>query len=589
MTSPIVPRAAFRYGAGNERVRVVALGDSLLTGYGIGRPEDVWLNRALERVATEMGITIELAVHARSGSRLKDVERDWRFALPESPDVIVLTVGSNDYLPVQPYHLHPFIENVHRRYRRRLRRVVSDLRATGADVIVTGVGRGWQSSRLHPRLTKPNLYFVALGMAPANWFVNRSIERATQRPAIEAVTFVDVRGGEPESLDERLSRHRDVWFAPDGFHPNEAGHELWAQQAVPAIRDVLEHRLGHAGVFGQDRSEGPNGADQYRSVVVPTGRHPLRPWRRPWRTRVRDTELVVDRPFGYEATRYRLVEPWRNGDPAPPRPVVVVIPDSPNVLEHHRPVFRALEDQFRVVGLEMPGAGHVRAPGFNYRLRSGGEWILAVLGELQVRDAILTASCVNGLWSIAAATLDRERNAHQRRIGGLVLCQTPSLAELQEWGRETIPSFLRLPLVGDAALRMFRSRFAHEWYEQSALAGHRPLLLRLAQEGFLDGAVWKLGALSRGIFRSSASEADPGQLDLPVAYLWGSSDRTHESAGTDVDALLRQWTKRNACVNRLDDADHFPDLSRTDRFVDAVRWVQDARTAPPNADRGGCG
>jgi lysophospholipase L1-like esterase len=580
MTSPIVPRAAFRYGTGKERVRVVALGDSLLTGYGIDRPEDIWLNRALERVATETGVTIELAVHARSGSRLKDVERAWRFALAEAPDIIVLTVGSNDNLPVQPFHLHPFLERVHRRYRRRLRRVVSDLRATGANVIVTGVGRGWRSSRLHPRWTKPNLFLVAL-MAPANWFVNRSIERATRRPAIEAVTFVDIRRGDPESLDDRLAHHRDHWFTPDGFHPNEAGHELWAQEAARVMRDVLDHRRRDPDVLRQDRSEGPDGADQYRTLIVPTDHRPLQRWRRRWRTRVRDTELVVDRPFGYETARCRAVG---SPDVRDPRPVVVVIPDSPNVLEHHRPVFRALEDQFRVVGLEMPGAGHVRAPGFDYRLRSGGEWILAVLDELQVRDAILTASCINGLWSIAAATLDGERNANQRRIGGLVLCQTPTLAALQEWGRETIPGFLRLPVVGDVVLRMFRSGFAETWYEQSARADHRPLLLRLAEEGFVDGAVWKLGALSQGIFRSSASEADPDRLDdVPVAYLWGSCDQTHVSTGTDVDALLRQWRTRSEHVHGLDDADHFPDLSQTDRFVDAVRWVQGARTAPTSA------
>lgn len=585
MTAPIVPRAAFRYGDGQEPIRMVALGDSLLTGYGLDRPEDVWLNRALERVAEEVGVTIELAVHARSGSGLKDVEQDWRLALAEAPHIVVLTVGSNDYVPVRPYLTDPFLERVHRRYRRRIRRLLSDLRSTGAHVIVTGVGRGWRSAKLQPRWTKPHLVLLALGMAPINWFVDRSIKRATQHPAIEDVTFVDVRRGDPESLDHRLARHRDHWFTADGFHPNEAGHELWAQEAARVVRDVLDRRHGRPEVLGEDRSEGPSGAEQYRTLVVPTEHRPWQPWRRWWRTRIRDTELVVDRPPGYRSPGYGHEEHGESRDPAPPRPVVVVMPDSPNVLEHHRPVFRALEDRFRVVGLEMPGAGQARAPGFDYRLQSGGEWILAVLDELQVRDAIVTASCVNGWWAIAAATLDRDRNPDARRIGGLVLCQTPTFTELQAWGRRTIPWILRLPVVGDAVLRALRSTFARGWYERSARADHRPLLLRLAEEGFVDGAVWKLGALSQGIFRSSASEADPGELDVPVAYLWGAVDRSHVSAGTDVDALLQQWRARSDHVYHLADADHFPDLSRTDQFVDVVRELQAARTSsmPPTS------
>ena len=82
------------------RLRLVALGDSTLTGPGLAGPEDVWLYQALTGLEPRPPIdVISLAVGgARVAGALDLVPQ----ALELEPDAVVVAVGSNDAIHGTP-------------------------------------------------------------------------------------------------------------------------------------------------------------------------------------------------------------------------------------------------------------------------------------------------------------------------------------------------------------------------------------------------------------------------------------------------------------------------------------------------------
>src|SRR6187401_2578236 len=77
-------------------LRVVALGDSTLTGPGIDDPRDIWLPRALAHLDVPGGV--ELISLAVGGSCAVDVAARVDEAIELDPDLVVIAVGCNDVM-----------------------------------------------------------------------------------------------------------------------------------------------------------------------------------------------------------------------------------------------------------------------------------------------------------------------------------------------------------------------------------------------------------------------------------------------------------------------------------------------------------
>jgi pimeloyl-ACP methyl ester carboxylesterase len=198
---------------------------------------------------------------------------------------------------------------------------------------------------------------------------------------------------------------------------------------------------------------------------------------------------------------------------------------------------------------------------------AGASWIIDVMGRLEVEHAVVTASCVNGLYAASAALASPER------VGALVLCQTPSVAELQAWARRTIHPVLRSQLLGDPVLRVARRQLAGLWYRKAlgaeAPPGTQQRFEDIARQGFRNGATWRLVPLMRAIRDENRDTLDG--LDTPTLVLWGDHDGTHRDAGTDPESLpgTRKQTLRVA-------TGHFPELEDPRTFADAVRQMAEA-------------
>jgi pimeloyl-ACP methyl ester carboxylesterase/lysophospholipase L1-like esterase len=539
MSSRIEGRYAVEWpGQANDGgCRVVAIGDSTLAAEDLDDPSRLWLYRALESIHLHTGRYLRLVVLPRPGARLAQVERLASHVAEERPDVVVIAVGTNDVEPSLQ-----IVGNL-RDYTSRYRQMVRRLSGPGRVVVVTGVGNLWYT----PALTRSPIRWVMRPFAAAlGWYIDRAIRRAVAD--LDDVVMIGTR-----VADRTMWEGREWLYGADGFHPTAAGHDVWANLARPALADAIDHVAPMVG------TSGAHGADADGAALV----------------------ADVDRlrrdavEFTYVRTRHGVarVRDTRKNDRGGTRPVVIVMPDSPNVLEHHESTFRELGRDFRVVGLEMPGAGytdlrrdHVTPRGFDFSLDAGAGWILDVMDEAGVDEAIVTASCVNGLYAARAAMLDRER------IRGLVLCQTPSVPELQAWAQRTIPWVLRNRLVGDRLLRVTRRRLAASWYEQSVGTGVPPdvradmqaRLEDVARAGFRAGAEWRLAPLMRAI-RAEAGDVLEG-LETPTIVLWGDRDETHRKARTDPESLpgSRKQTRRVG-------TGHFPELEDPDTFAAAVR------------------
>lgn len=192
-------------------LRVVALGDSTLTGPGLDESKDVWLRSALGQLSHHR--SIELVSLAVGGSRVADVAGRVHEALDLEPDLVVLSVGANDALRCASS----------KTVRIALHHIVGRLLDIVHVVAVTNIGDLGNIPRVPPPLT-------ALVRARAG---------ATQS-AIEAVVdqheravLLDVTGA------DRVLRNRTV-FTHDLFHPGAVGHAAWAASVLPGLRDAID-------------------------------------------------------------------------------------------------------------------------------------------------------------------------------------------------------------------------------------------------------------------------------------------------------------------------------------------------------------
>jgi lysophospholipase L1-like esterase len=192
--------------------RIVLLGDSTITGPGLESSSDLWSHRVARRLAVECHV--RLVSVAVGGSRARNVLVDQLpHALKLAPHLAVVSVGANDAT-----------------HGTRMRQVEADLDAivasfgqTGTGVVLAGLGDLGNI----PRLRHP---LKALASRRS-----RAVDRVHARVAHRHKHAVKVPIAEHT---DKAFRSADV-FCPDLFHPNCAGHAVWADAAYPVIADAL--------------------------------------------------------------------------------------------------------------------------------------------------------------------------------------------------------------------------------------------------------------------------------------------------------------------------------------------------------------
>lgn len=244
----------------------------------------------------------------------------------------------------------------------------------------------------------------------------------------------------------------------------------------------------------------------------------------------------------------------------------VLAPDPPNVLEQHAASLGSLAQHGRAVGVELPGFGHSRpSPSFHFTIDENADLMLEALERLDIERAVLMFPCVPGLIALEAA-----RRAPDR-IAAVVLAQTPSFEDALAWAdRVDFRGLVGTPIVGQLLVRALRRPLARSWYRAALPRGadSKPYLDH-ALSAYANGADFCLASALQAVRRATPPSRP---IPVPVLNVWGSADRTHRP--TDPSSALALAPRGRLVL--FDDAGHFPDLERPQRYEEEVlRFVRE--------------
>lgn len=184
-------------------LRLAALGDSTLTAPGVQDADDIWIRAVARRLSETTGRPVALRSFGVGGSTSADVVRD---QLPQAmafaPHLAVVSIGANDVIRGIPL----------RRLTENLDLIVGSLRGMGARVVLSGVGDLGAIPRLAP---------------PLRQMASRLGRRADRIHTVVAARHGAIKAEQWTWASSQFRTRNDVW-SPDRFHPNAAGHEIWA-------------------------------------------------------------------------------------------------------------------------------------------------------------------------------------------------------------------------------------------------------------------------------------------------------------------------------------------------------------------------
>ena len=187
-----------------EPIKILALGDSLTAGYGLGPSEGLTaqLQAQLDKLYGDDQILVINAGVSGDTTRGGLARLDW--ALADNPDVVMVALGGNDMLR----GLEPFesMEN--------LKNILSKLQAAGKPTLLAGM------------------------LAPSNMGARYTQEFDAIYPTLaddfDVIFYPFFLEG--VALDPNLN-------LPDGLHPNREGIAIMVDGLLPFVQALIERKM----------------------------------------------------------------------------------------------------------------------------------------------------------------------------------------------------------------------------------------------------------------------------------------------------------------------------------------------------------
>ncbi len=207
-------------GSDQPPLRVAVLGDSSITAPGVAGVHEIWVTLICEKLAAERHVILQS--FAVGGSTVDDLLDDQlEPSLQFEPDLVLVSVGGNDLLRGMS----------RRKFEKGLDELVRFLAASGAVVVLSGLGDLGTIPRFHP---------------PLRSLVSRrsaAFDRIHWNVAEKHGAHVVHQRSDPREvwLDDR-----NLWSA-DLFHVSAAGHTRWADTAWSTTIEPLLSELNASG------------------------------------------------------------------------------------------------------------------------------------------------------------------------------------------------------------------------------------------------------------------------------------------------------------------------------------------------------
>lgn len=242
------------------------------------------------------------------------------------------------------------------------------------------------------------------------------------------------------------------------------------------------------------------------------------------------------------------------------KPVIINVPDGPNVIEHHKKLISELSKNFRVICFELPGIGFSYPTSkYDYSFKNASSLIINLMDVLKVEKATLAFSCSNGFYAIKTA------ETYPDRVNHLFLSQTPSLGEMNKWTENAVPKILKYPLVGQIANALSEKKFANVWYKYALPKGTDISEYQSKSCYALNhGGCFCLSSLVQGLKKEINSSLQV--LEIPSTLIWGKMDYTHSK--TDGHSVKTHLP--NCEIIEFSNAGHFPELEKTGNYVSLI-------------------
>jgi pimeloyl-ACP methyl ester carboxylesterase len=250
---------------------------------------------------------------------------------------------------------------------------------------------------------------------------------------------------------------------------------------------------------------------------------------------------------------------------------LVIVPDPPNLIEHHRESIERLAGSYRVICFELPGFGRsalLNGARFGFELQL--QVMSEVLERLSARRVLLEMSCLGALVGLRLA---------RRRpdlVDKLVLAQVSSLAQMQAWAKGTdVGNLIHTPGLGQTLVSLSKRFIARHWYRSALPEGASEQLyqqyLQPTLEAMREGGAFELASAYQAVRREV--EVDYAGIPQPTLLLWGQADRTHAAS---MPRALQQALPHARLVEYAG-CGHFPTLEDVDRYVRTLKeWEQAA-------------
>jgi pimeloyl-ACP methyl ester carboxylesterase len=271
----------------------------------------------------------------------------------------------------------------------------------------------------------------------------------------------------------------------------------------------------------------------------------------------RKTPLYIESNMKFVTTNFGRLRVLDTGGT---KPVIINVPDGPNVIEHHEQLIAELSKNYRVICFEFPGLGFsYPSSKYDYSLDKSADIILNLMDILKVDRAALSFSCSNGFYAIKAAAKAPDRFTH------LFLAQTPSIHSMQNWTTGTIPKVLTFPILGQLTNSFLEKKMAKSWYKYALPKGkditdyQNKALISLNK-----GGCFCLSGLVQGLSKDVNSILQV--LEVPSTMIWGTKDFTHKK--TDNKSIQEHLP--NCEIIEFDTCGHFPELENTNSYVKLV-------------------
>jgi pimeloyl-ACP methyl ester carboxylesterase len=246
------------------------------------------------------------------------------------------------------------------------------------------------------------------------------------------------------------------------------------------------------------------------------------------------------------------------------KPVILIAPDGPTVIEHCSALIEKLSSHFRVICFDFPGLGFSFAKlRYGFELAETADMIVELMDALNIERAALAFTCANGLFGMNLAQRFPSRVSH------LIVAQTPSLESMVKWTEVNIPMALRIPYLGQiaTATAIRPAMLAERWFDAALPRGRKDKasFVSTAKRAIQGGGCFCLASVVQGLARAKAHELQG--VTCPTLAIHGTKDYSHRY--TDFKSILQAVP--HAKLLAFEGHGHFPDLENTDEYVEQIR------------------